>query len=114
MQPKVSPCPEREKIMERYRAAIKTYHDATRSLEGLSGAEFEPAHLRVEQARQAFELVRKELGDHMNQHSCHDPSGRSLVHYQGDQLADQYAEDDEDDQLSVDHLKNWLLITSAV
>jgi hypothetical protein len=74
MQPKVSPCPERERIMERYRAAIRTYRDATGLLEGLSIAEFDQAQLHFEQARQAFELVRKELQEHMNQHSCHDPS----------------------------------------
>jgi hypothetical protein len=52
MQPTVSPCSERERIMERYRAAIKTYHDATGSLEGLSGEELEQALLSVDQARQ--------------------------------------------------------------
>jgi hypothetical protein len=74
MQPTVSPCSERERITERYRAAIKTYHDATGSLEGLSGEELEQALLSLDQARQAFELVRKELREHMNQHSRHDPS----------------------------------------
>ena len=79
MQPLISstPCPEREKIMERYRAAIKTYRVTTASLEGVFGAEFERAYRHSEQARETFELVRKELKEHLGQHQCFDPSNDS-------------------------------------
>lgn len=68
-----TPCSEREKIMERYRAAIKHYRTTIAFLEAGSGAEFEEAYRRAEQARQTFELVRKELKEHMRQHQCYDP-----------------------------------------
>jgi hypothetical protein len=68
MQP--VPCSEREKIMERYRAAIRGYSATAGALDQLAGEDLEKAYQRAEQARQAFETAREELQRHMEEHGC--------------------------------------------
>ncbi len=56
--------PSREpKLVERYRAALREYIDAARSLDGLTGREFEKAYQRAEEARVTFEHLRGQLKD---------------------------------------------------
>jgi len=53
--------PRDPKLAERYRAALRAYIDAARSLAGLTGPEFEEAYRRAEEARVAFEHLRGQL-----------------------------------------------------
>ena len=51
------------KLAEPYRAALRAYIDAARSLAGLTGPEFEAAYRRAEETRLAFEHLRDQLQD---------------------------------------------------
>jgi CheY-like chemotaxis protein len=86
------PCHERDRILEQFVKAIKSYSEAVNSLPWLRGHEFKQHQQLAEQARIVSEVVRKSLQDHEREHGCtradpsrepglsvHDPSSTVIL-----------------------------------
>jgi hypothetical protein len=68
--PSEAGCKERWVLNERYRADLRVYIDATASLDGLNGKNFEAAYKRAERAKAMFEKSRIALQEHITEHGC--------------------------------------------
>lgn len=63
-------CLERTILMERYRADLRVYVDATNLLDNLKPREFDRAYEHAQRARIAFERAREALNHHISVHGC--------------------------------------------
>ena len=64
------PCAEWCRLAERYRSAVKTYHEAVEELGTVPGANFNLAWPWSEKARKNCEAARDALLSHEHDHAC--------------------------------------------
>jgi len=67
-------CNEREKLTAQFRATLRAYIEAVKTLEGVSPAEFEHCFEIAQAALATFTTARAHLNYHVASHGCNDES----------------------------------------